>query len=251
MIRPRRLLLALLLLLVALPTAASAERVASLPAIVPVTSVRFEVAEALDGVAYIVGRGEVIAPHRMHYVLQTIPDANEAPESVEVIICDGLAYLRHNDDELWQAQLVSGPINDPVAELVAGAESAGPIEALGSVTIDGIVTQQYHIVIDDAQERPFTAADLWIGEQTAHLYQSQVTQYRAAGDQLFQLETVVRDYALNDPAIAIAPPDPGSVGSVRGPVPWSLAARGPISARQLSPLALHSWRDRILAQHSR
>lgn len=244
----RRPLLALLLLLSALPALASAETVASLPAITPSTSARFEIAEAIDGQPYIVGRGELMLPSRMHYVLRTIPTADEPEQSLEVVIFDGRAYVRENDAAQWEAQLLSGDVTNPVAELVAGAEQEGPIERIGSTTIDGIATDQYHILIGNEQERPYITADLWIGQQSSYLYQSQVTRYRGEGDFLYQTETVARAYAFDDPTIMISPPDPATVGPVRGPVPWS-AASGKLSTAQLSPLALKLWRGQILQRH--
>lgn len=246
MIRPVRFALLTLLTLLVLPVAVSAERVASLPAVAPSTSARFEIAEAFDGEAYVVGRGEVIAPNRMHYVLRTIPLTDEPQESIEIVIYDGRVFMRENDAERWEAEILSQPVDNPVATLVEGAEQAGPIERLGSVTIDGVETDQYHILIDNESERPFTTVDMWIGQQTSHLYQSQVTEYRGDDEFSYQLETVVRAYAFDDPTIMITPPDPATVDPIRGPVPWSFSSRGALTAAEVAPHALTSWRDGVL-----
>lgn len=251
MTRPvRGLLLALFALLLALPAAASAERVASLPAAAPSTSARFEVANAIDGEAYVVGRGEVITPNRMHYVLRTIPFPGEDQESLEVVIYDGRVYFRENDAEEWSAELLSGEVVNPVTELVDGAQEAGPIEQLGSVTIDGVVTDQYQILVGDPADPPYVTTDLWFGRQQRYLYQSQVTEHHNDPDfGAFRLETVVRAYAFDDPAIMITPPDQATVAPIAGPVPWSVAPRATLTAAEVSPLAASTWRTQQLQRH--
>lgn len=249
MLRPIRfLLLTLLALLLVLPAAVGAEPVASLPATAPSTSARFEVAVALNGQPFVVGRGEVITPSRMHYVLRSIPFEGDSEQSIELVIYDGRVYARENDGA-WEMVVVSGEVLNPVDELVQGAESAGPIERLGSVTIDGIVTDQYQILVGDATEPPFVTADLWIGQERNYLYQSQVTEYGEDPDfGRYQLATVARAYAFDDPTITITPPDGAEVQPIRGPVPWSVTARGRVTAAQVSPLGLKPWRTSLIQQ---
>jgi hypothetical protein len=244
MIRPVRfLLLALLALLLTLPAAVSAERVASLPAFAPSSSARFEIANAINGDAFVVGRGEVITPRRMHYMLRTVPFPGEAEESIEVVIYDGRVYFRENDGPRWTAQLLSGDVINPVVELVQGAEEVGPIEQLGSITIDGVVTDQYQILVGDPADPPFVTADLWIGQQRSYLYQSQITEHHSDPDLgSFRLEIVARAYAFDDPTITITPPNPADVDPISGPVPWSVAPRARLTTAQVSPLALMSAR---------
>lgn len=250
MLRPARfLLLTLLALVLVLPAAVTAEPVASLPATAPSTSARFELALAINGQPFIVGRGEVITPSRMHYVLRTVPMADEPAQSIEVVVYDGRAYARENDTGPWQTELMSGEVLNPVAELIAGAESAGPIERLGSVTIDGVDTDQYQILVGDRAEPPFATADLWIGQQRNYLYQSQVTEHGDDADfGPYQLATVARAYAFDDPTITISPPDRAEVDPIRGPVPWSFAPRGKLTAAQVSPLGLQAWQASLIRQ---
>lgn len=210
---------------------------------------RFEIANVLNGEPFIVGRGEVIAPNRMHYVLRSIPSSGVPEASLEVVIYDGRVYVRENDAGLWEAALLSGEVGNPVAELITGAESQGPVDRLDSVTIDGVVTDQYQIVIGDPAQPPFATADLWIGQQVNYLYQSQMTEHGEDPDfGPYQLATVVRAYAFDDPTITITPPDRVEVAPVRGPVPWSATTRGNLTAAQVSPLGIKAWRASLLQQ---
>lgn len=237
-------------LALALPTLAAAEPVASLPAIQPTQSARFEVANAFNGAAFIVGRGEVIAPDAIHYVLRTVPAEGEAEESFEVVIIDGQVYYRQNDAGEWNVDFASGPVLDPAAEQIAGAEAAGPLERIGSVEIAGVPTEQYQVLASNngTATRPYATADWFIGQTTPWLYQSQITEYNTDpefGD--YRLESVIRTFDHGDPSIKITAPDGVDVAPIRGPVPWSLAARPNVGQILASPTsAAAAWRDALL-----
>lgn len=144
-------------------------------------------------------------------------------------------------------QQLSGEVLNPVIELIAGAEEAGPIERLGSVMIDGVATDQYQILAGDPADPPFTTADLWIGQQRNYLYQSQITEHGSDPDfGPYRLETVVRAYAFDDPTISITPPDQAETEPIKGPVPWAVAPRATLTTAQVSPLTITAWHGQQL-----
>lgn len=227
-----------LLMLTLLGTTAAAEE-SSLPTLRPTARARFELALAVNGQAYVVGQGEVIAPSRLHYVLRLLPLDDEPAQTLEVVIYDGRFYIRENDSDEWYVERYSGAVLDPTNELAVAAAGQGAITHVGSVTIAEEPTDQYQIFAGDraAAQPPFTVYDLWVGQTLRHLHQAQISEYERGRDgSLIRAETISRSYAFDDPTIEIQRPVGPNIPPPSGPVSWLGMPRADLFQTLGSPL---------------
>lgn len=198
--RYRLPLIALLLLLIVVPVAA-AERVDDVPAVLEFSSVRFETADLINGELFIVGKGEAVSEDRQHFVLKTIPVGSEPQDVLEVVLYDGVTYVRENNDPQWYIE--EGL--DDVSSLFH--DSGYPVSKIGSTTIAGVATDQYQVWVPGEDGIDHIALDFWVGQQQAYLYQDQVSIYgndAELGE--IRLETVTRYFDFDSENIFVGPP---------------------------------------------
>jgi hypothetical protein len=196
-------LIALLLTLIVLP-AAAAERVDDLPEIKEISSVRFEIADVLNGELFIAGKGEATAADRMHYVLKSIPFGNEPQEVLEVVVYDGKVYTRENNDTQWYLE-DEGDVSSLTHNAMANEI---PVSKIGSMSIAGVMTDQYQVwLAGDGGDIDHIALDFWIGQQMNYLYQEQISIIGNDPDLgELKLEEVTRYYDMDAANIYVGPP---------------------------------------------
>lgn len=231
-----RTLLALVLFLVAVIPAVAAEQVERVPAIRQIERARFEIAITVDGQPALIGRGETIVPNRQHYVVLELDENNDVVTKREIVIVEGVLYVRENDSDVWETQIYTLPFNDPTIEISAPAFDASPALFLGSTEIAGVAVDQYRAIFDaDEQGNATASIDVWIGKQQNYAYQAQTFELqRFSSGQTTRVEFVSRSFDFNDPTIQIGKPQGPNIAPIQGPVPWSaqLGTLGAATARK-------------------
>ncbi|HEY1016786.1 MAG TPA: hypothetical protein VGE07_29005 [Herpetosiphonaceae bacterium] len=231
-------LIALLLLLIVVP-AAAAERVDDVPPVLEFDAVRFETADLINGELFIVGKGEATSPERQHFVLKTIPFGDEPQETLEVVLYDGVTYVRENNDAQWY-------IEEDLGDVTSLFHDSGyAVSKIGSTTIAGVATDQYQVWVPGEEDIDHIALDFWIGQQQAYLYQDQISIHGNDPDLgELRLETVTRYFDFDSANIFVGPPANAKVRDSGA----SFFGDSKLLGRASKILALPAVRDAALAR---
>lgn len=195
--RPLRLAALLMpllaLLTLAAPVSAAPTRVDVLPAVEDFTSARYDFALTLFGSEIAYGKGEVESADRLHITVKTVASADAPSETAEIIIYDGVLYLRENDSTQWYIE--SAPdtgVTPPATEVDSTSEVA--LSLIGPADVAGVGTNQYQLWQNDAEVA--STVDFFIGTSRSLLHKLQINGYAIDGTDL--LPVLGLDYRFFD-----------------------------------------------------
>lgn len=183
--RPLRLVALLMpllaLLVLVAPVSAAPTRVDVLPAVEDFTSARYDFALTLFGVEVGYGKGEIESADRLHITVKTVASAEAPSETVEMIIYDGVLYMRENDSTQWYIE--SAPdtgVTPPATEADDTSEAA--LSLIGPADVAGVGTNQYQLWQNDTEVA--ATIDFFIGTSRSLLHKLQISSYALDGAEL-------------------------------------------------------------------
>lgn len=196
--------LALLICAGAVPVAAQG---GALPPVRLITAARFEHVATDDGRVVVVTQGYKESRERFYLTAQNLVTGT----TTEVVLYDGKAWTRVNDDPTWRPANV-GAVRAIVPTADALLLFDGPLTSLGPATIGGSPTEHYQIwgesVHTDPSEIGFVKIDFFVGPQNRYLYQFVTERTLAAqsGGGTRHLTVTVRFFDHDDPGLKVTPP---------------------------------------------
>lgn len=179
-----------------------------LPPLRLITAARFEHLATEDGRPIAVTQGYKESRERFYLTAKNL----ETGDTTEVVLYDGQAWTRLNDEREWRP----APGVAAVRTIVPTADTLllydGTLSALGAATIGGATTEHYQIWGDgdsvDPTQPGFVKVDFYVGVENRYLYQFVIerTVPRLDGNGLRRIIVTVRFFDHDDPELKVTPP---------------------------------------------
>lgn len=180
-----------------------------LPPLRLIRSARFEHAFTSDGRVVLVAQGIKESPERIYLTLKDL-EGEHAGRVRELVLYDGVAYLRQDTEPTWQ-RVSPGAVTAliPTADLLLLFD--GPLTRLGDLTLNGTPAEHYQIWgasgASDPGQPGFVKVDFFIDAQSRYLRQLQLEAPTATADGGTRLRGItIHFFDYNDPTLVVSPP---------------------------------------------
>lgn len=202
------MLIVALLLSLGAPAPAQAEG-DLLPQLRLIRSARFEHAFTSDGRVVLVAQGVKESPERIYLTLKDL-EGEHAGRVRELVLYDGVAYLRQDAELTWR-QTSPSAIRAliPTADLLLLFN--GPLSRLDDVRLDGRLSEHYQIwgdgSVSDPSQAGFIKVDFFVEAESRYLHQLQLEAPTPTADGGTRLRgTTIRFFDHDDPTLVVSPP---------------------------------------------